>query len=197
METNKEEIRVLIVEDDEDFIYLMKKMLDKQPKITVSGTCAQKEEAVQMACRLRPHIVIMDLNLGSSDKDGILISREIRILTDAKVLILTSLDSPEMVLKAAREAFVSGYIFKNQPNLLVENILALAGGYTAQEYLIASMALSCLTEAEMSVFQMLMGKDIQLQSSTKTIANQKTRILRKLGLDSQKDLMHIFRLFRG
>ena len=52
METNKEEIRVLIVEDDEDFIYLMKKMLDKQPKITVSGTCAQKEEAVQMACRL-------------------------------------------------------------------------------------------------------------------------------------------------
>lgn len=43
METNKEEIRVLIVEDDEDFIYLMKKMLDKQPKITVSGTCAQKE----------------------------------------------------------------------------------------------------------------------------------------------------------
>lgn len=150
-----------------------------------------------MACRLRPHIVIMDLNLGSSDKDGILISREIRILTDAKVLILTSLDSPEMVLKAAREAFASGYIFKNQPNLLVENILALAGGYTAQEYLIASMALSCLTEAEMSVFQMLMGKDIQLQSSTKTIANQKTRILRKLGLDSQKDLMHIFRLFRG
>ena len=141
----------------------------------------------------------MDLNLGSSDKDGILISREIRILTDAKVLILTSLDSPEMVLKAAREAFASGYIFKNQPNLLVENILALAGagGYTAQEYLIASMALSCLTEAEMSVFQMLMGKDIQLQSSTKTIANQKTRILRKLGLDSQKDLMHIFRLFRG
>ena len=197
METNKEEIRVLIVEDDEDFIYLMKKMLDKQPKITVSGTCAQNEEAVQMACRLRPHIVIMDLNLGSSDKDGILISREIRILTDAKVLILTSLDSPEMVLKAAREAFASGYIFKNQPNLLVENILALAGGYTAQEYLIASMALSCLTEAEMSVFQMLMGKDIQLQSSTKTIANQKTRILRKLGLDSQKDLMHIFRLFRG
>ena len=197
METNKEEIRVLIVEDDEDFIYLMKKMLDRQPKITDSGTCAQKEEAVQMACRLRPHIVIMDLNLGSSDKDGILISREIRILTDAKVLILTSLDSPEMVLKAAREAFASGYIFKNQPNLLVENILALVGGYTAQEYLIASMALSCLTEAEMSVFQMLMGQDIQLQSSTKTIANQKTRILRKLGLDSQKDLMHIFRLFRG
>ena len=150
-----------------------------------------------MVCRLRPQIVIMDLNLGISAADGIRISREIRLLTNAKVLILTSLDSPEIVLKAAKEAFASGYIFKNQPNLLVENILALAKGYTAQEYLIASMALSSLTEAEMGVFQMLMGKDIKLQSSPKTIANQKTKILKKLGLESQKELLHIFKLFRS
>ena len=58
------------------------------------------------------------------------------------------------------------------------------------------MAISGLTEAEMGVFQLLMGKNIQLQSSPKTIANQKTKILRKLGLESQKDLMHLFRLFR-
>lgn len=101
------------------------------------------------------------------------------------------------MLRAAKEAFASGYIFKNQPNLLVENILALARGYTAQEYLIASMALSGLTEAEMGVFQMLMGKDIKLQSSPKTIANQKTKILKKLGLESQQELMHIFKLFRN
>lgn len=150
-----------------------------------------------MACALRPQIVIMDLNLGISEADGIRISREICLLTDAKVLILTSLDSPDIVLRAAKEAFASGYIFKNQPNLLVENILALARGYTAQEYLIASMALSGLTEAEMGVFQMLMGKDIKLQSSPKTIANQKTKILKKLGLESQRELMHIFKLFRN
>ncbi len=196
MTENTETVRVLIVEDDEDFIFLMKKTLEKQERIAVVGTCSKKEEAVQTACRLKPQIVIMDLHLGFSNSDGIRISREIRLLTDAKVLILTSLDSPEMVLQAAKEAFASGYIFKNQPNLLVENILALAEGYTAQEYLIASMALSCLTEAEMSVFHMLMGKNIQLQSSPKTIANQKTKILRKLGLESQKDLLHLFRLFR-
>ena len=192
-----ENVRVLIVEDDKDFIFLIKKMLEKQPEIEVIGSCSKKEEAVQMACALRPQIVIMDLNLGVSEADGIRISREIRLLTDAKVLILTSLDSPDIVLRAAKEAFASGYIFKNQPNLLVENILALARGYTAQEYLIASMALSGLTEAEMGVFQMLMGKDIKLQSSPKTIANQKTKILKKLGLESQRELMHIFKLFRN
>lgn len=192
-----EPIRVLIVEDDEDFIFLMKKTLESHPEICVTGACSKKEDAVRMACSLCPDIVVMDLNLGVSDWDGIRISREIRLMTDAKVLILTSLDSPEAVLKAAKEAFASGYIFKNQPNLLVENILALAEGYIAQEYLIASMALSVLTEAEMSVFQMLMGKDVKLQSSSKTIANQKGRILRKLGLDNQQDLLHIFRLFQN
>lgn len=192
-----ENVRVFIVEDDKDFIFLIKKMLEKQPEIEVIGSCSKKEEAVHMACALRPQIVIMDLNLGVSEADGIRISREIRLLTDAKVLILTSLDSPDIVLRAAKEAFASGYIFKNQPNLLVENILALARGYTAQEYLIASMALSGLTEAEMGVFQMLMGKDIKLQSSPKTIANQKTKILKKLGLESQRELMHIFKLFRN
>lgn len=197
MRETTEKISVMIVEDDKDFVFLMKKMLEKHPRIAVDGVCSQKEEAVPMACRIQPQIVIMDLNLGRSDWDGICISREIRLLTDAKILILTSLDSPEIVLKAAKEAFASGYIFKNQPNLLVENIVALANGYTAQEYLIASMALSCLTEAEMGVFQMLMGKDMKLQSSPKTIANQKTKILKKLGLDSQKDLIHLFRLFRN
>lgn len=197
MTDNKDFIQVMIVEDDRDFVFLMKKTLEKEKRILVTGICTQKDEAVQMVCQLRPQIVIMDLNLGISDWDGINISREIRLLTDAKVLILTSLDSPDVVLKAAKEAFASGYVFKSQPNLLVENILALARGYTAQEYLIASMALSCLTEAEMGVFHMLMGKDIKLQSSPKTIANQKTKILKKLGLDSQKDLIHLFRLFRN
>lgn len=196
MTESTETVRVFIVEDDKDFIFLIEKMLERQPEITVIGSCSKKEDAVKMVCALQPQIVIMDLNLGTSEADGIRISREIRLLTDAKVLILTSLDSPEIVLKAAKEAFASGYIFKNQPNLLVENILALAKGYTAQEYLIASMAISGLTEAEMGVFQLLMGKNIQLQSSPKTIANQKTKILRKLGLESPKDLMHLFRLFR-
>ena len=141
MTESTETVRVFIVEDDKDFIFLIEKMLERQPEITVIGSCSKKEDAVKMVCALQPQIVIMDLNLGTSEADGIRISREIRLLTDAKVLILTSLDSPEIVLKAAKEAFASGYIFKNQPNLLVENILALAKGYTAQEYLIASMAI--------------------------------------------------------
>ena len=40
-----------------------------------------------------------------------------------------------------------------------------------------------------------MGKDICLQSSPKTIANQKTSLLKKLNLSSLKELRHIFKDF--
>ena len=69
-------------------------------------------------------------------------------------------------------------------------------GYTAQEYLLAFAALSCLSEAEMAVFHIMMGKKVPLKSSSKTIANQKTRVLKKLGLANQKDLRHVFDMFR-
>lgn len=185
-------IRIMIVDDDPDFLYLIQKLLKKQPEFEIAGTCRDKHTAVSDAAALRPDIVLMDLNLGSSSADGIQASREIRIRTDAKVLILTALNSPKVILQATTEAFASGYIFKDQLSLLTETILALARGNTAQEYQIAMAALSCLSKAEMAVFQMLMGKNIGLQSSPKTISNQTTQILKKLGLKNKAELMHVF-----
>lgn len=193
----KPPIKILIVEDDTDFIFLIQKLLGQYETIQIAGICQEKEKAVDMALKCQPDLVLMDLDLGSSFSDGIEISREIRILTEAKVLILTALDSPDVIMKAAREAFAAGYVFKSQPNLLIENIFALSEGYTAQEYLLASQALSCLSEAEMAVFNIMLGKDIKLQSAPKTIANQKTKILKKLGLENQKDLVHVFRLLQN
>lgn len=193
----KSPIKVLIVEDDADFVFLIQKLLNQHESIQITGVCREKEKAVGMAIKSQPDIVLMDLDLGTSSADGIEISREIRILTESKVLILTALDSPDIIMKAARESFAAGYVFKNQPNLLIENIFALSEGYTAQEYLLASQALSCLSEAEMAVFNIMLGKDIKLQSAPKTIANQKTKILKKLGLDNQKDLIHVFRLLQN
>lgn len=185
-----------MVEDDEDFVFLVRKMLNKQKDIEVIGCGPDKETVLAMVYEKKPDIVLMDLNLGVSNLDGIGLSRAIRIQTDAKVLILTALETPDMIFKAAEEAFASGYIFKSQMSFLAENIRATAEGYTAQEYLIASAALSCLSEAEKAVFYIMMGRENTLLSSPKTIANQKGRIVKKLGLENQKELMHVFRMFR-
>lgn len=186
----------MIVEDDEDFVYLVQKLLKKQKDIEVIIGGKDQKKVLEKVHEEHPDIVLMDLNLGVSNMDGILLSREIRIQTDAKVLILTALDTPDMIFKAAEEAFASGYIFKSQMSFLVENIRATAEGHTAQEYLIASAALSCLSEAEKAVFHIVMGKENTLLSSPKTIANQKGRIVKKLGLENQKELMHVFSMFK-
>lgn len=192
----REIIKIIIVEDDADFAYLIQKLLKKHKDIEVVCHCSDKKEALQRVIEEEPDIVLMDLNLGTSSMDGVLLSRKIRIQTDSKVLILTASNTPDMILKAAKEAFASGYIFKNQLSLLVEDIRTTAAGYTPQEYLIASSALSCLSEAERAVFEIMMGKENNLQSSPKTIANQKGRIVKKLGLGNQKELLHVFRLLR-
>ena len=50
MTESTETVRVFIVEDDKDFIFLIEKMLERQPEITVIGSCSKKEDAVKMVC---------------------------------------------------------------------------------------------------------------------------------------------------
>ena len=187
-----ESIRVMIVEDDSDFTYLIRKAIDSQPDMEMIGFSTTKEQAVIMASQLSPDIVLMDLNLSFTNMDGIDTAKEICLSTKAKVIILTAFESPQIVIEASKKSFASGYVFKSQFELLVETIRATAQGHTPQEQMIFSLILDGLTSAERAVLKNFFGHDRQLLSSQKTIANQKTVILRKLGLKSQKDLEKIF-----
>ena len=52
-----------------------------------------------------------------------------------------------------------------------------------------------LSAAEQCVCRRMLGEDVLLRSSEKTIANQQTSILKKLGLSSKKELCHIFSVY--
>ncbi len=188
----KQVIKIQIVENDEDYIWLLRKELEQHERLEIIGVCTDGEQAVETARRLKPDIVLMDLHLGNSYEEGIRASKEIRIKTDAKVLILTALYSRTILENVLSQSFASGYIMKDQLPLLVENIYALAEGGTGQERILLQAALSCLTAAERAVFDIMMGEENRSHSSTKTIANQKTQVLKKLKLDNKKDLQHVF-----
>lgn len=185
-------ISVLIVEDDTDFCYLIRNTLSQQPDMEVLACCGTKQDGVAQAGNLRPDVVLMDLNLSSTALDGISAAREIRLTTSAKVLILTAFDDEDTVVRACVQGFASGYLFKSQFPLLVQTARAAARGATPQEYLIRSAILSALSPAERAVFDLMLGREVSLQSSPKTIANQKTGILKKLGLRNQQELVHLF-----
>ena len=189
-------IMILIVENDTDYAWLLRQELERHRQLAVVGRCSGKEEAVEEAKRLNPDIVLMDLHLGSAYEEGIQASKQIRVETDAKVLILTALYSREVMKDVLAQSFASGYIMKDQIPLLVENIYALAKGTTGQERILLQSALSCLTPAERSAFDIMMGEENHSRSRSKTISNQKTQVLKKLKLKNRTQLQHVFRTLK-
>lgn len=187
-----DQIRVMVVEDDPDFRYLIQQVLAAQPDFVPAGFYAGGEEACRAAPNACADVVLMDLNLSRGRLDGADAARRIRVETDSRIVILTSFDAPETVIRASIQAFASAYVLKSQFPLLVPTIRETARGLTPQSHLICAALLAQLTAAELAVFQHMMGWNITLHSSGKTIANQQTGVLRKLGLSSRRELRHVF-----
>ena len=185
-------ISVMIVEDDMDFQFLIRRAILREPDMETAGCFDNPAAAVRAALQRPPDIVLMDLSLGKSVSEGISASRPIRLATDSKVLILTSYENPTTVVEAAVNSLAHGYLFKSHFDLLIETIRKTAAGATPQEFMIETLLLSRLSPAERSVFEIMIGRDVTLHSSPKTISNQKTMVLKKLGFSSQNELMHIF-----
>lgn len=181
-------IRVLIVEDDEDFAFLIKKYITKEQDMECVGIAYNPDDAIKLSCELLPQIVIMDLNLSISNLDGVEVSKEIRIQTGAKIIILTSLEATQIVEHAVKKSFASDYLFKSQFSILCDTIRQVAKGATPHQILIRKLILEDLSAAEQSVLELIIGKNIEIRSANKTISNQKTSILRKLGLKNSNEL---------
>lgn len=185
-------IRILAVDDDPDFQYLLRQTIRTQQDMELVAVCADGETAILAARRHNPDIVLMDLDLQSAGADGADAARAIRLETTAKVIILTAFDAAETVVSASVRAFASGYVCKTQFALLLPTIRETMAGPTPQSHLICAALLQSLTNAERAVLYNLMGRDVELHSSNKTIANQQTSVLRKLDLPDKQTLRHIF-----
>jgi DNA-binding CsgD family transcriptional regulator len=53
------------------------------------------------------------------------------------------------------------------------------------------LILEDLSVAEKSVLELIIGKNIEIRSANKTISNQKTSILKKLGLKNANELIKL------
>jgi DNA-binding NarL/FixJ family response regulator len=104
-------IRVLVADDQALIRRGMTLMLSCEPDIEVVGQASDGVEAVEMAERLRPDVVLMDLHMPR--KGGVAATREITLsLPNTHVLVLTTLDAEEMVFEAVR-AGAHAYLLKD------------------------------------------------------------------------------------
>ncbi|WP_157873189.1 response regulator, partial [Streptomyces neyagawaensis] len=85
----------ILLADDQDMVRTsMRIMIDVEPDLEVVGEAADGEEAVAMAARLRPDVVVMDIRMPKTD--GVAATRRIMSEPDPPaVLALTTFDIDE------------------------------------------------------------------------------------------------------
>lgn len=120
--------RVLLVDDHAMLRAGFRTILDTQPDIEVVGEAATGAEGVELARRLRPDVITMDVQM--PDMDGLEATR--LIVGDAElasaVAIVTTFDRDEYLYEAL-DAGASGFLLKNAgPEELIAAVRALASG---------------------------------------------------------------------
>jgi two-component system response regulator DevR len=107
---NEQQLRLLVVDDHEVVRQGLVAMLERRPNFQVVAEAGTVAEAIEMARRHQPDLVIMDVRL--PDGSGIEACRDIRAeLPGTKVVILTSYPDEEAVFSAI-VAGASGYLLK-------------------------------------------------------------------------------------
>lgn len=194
-------IRIAIVEDDLEWIELLKIILFKEEDILLVGVASNKDEAVRLAQALEQvDVFLVDINLTENNLDGIFVANELREQNYAgKVIILTSMMDEEVVRKSF-VAGVSNYILKkNAPELpvLIRNAYAertpieiLANDYCRLKQ---EEQLKNLTPAERELYELAengltrMEMEQKLLKSENTIKGQIKKVLRKLEATNIKE----------
>jgi DNA-binding NarL/FixJ family response regulator len=123
-------IRTLVADDDPFIRESLKLILGTMPDIEVAGVCADGQEAVRF---VREHpggvdVVLMDVRMPVCDGvEGTRLIRE--AAPDVKVLILTTFDDDEYIVKALQYG-AGGYLLKNvPPDTIAEGIRAVHAGH--------------------------------------------------------------------
>lgn len=116
-------LRLLIADDQALMRAGFRMILEAQPDLRVVAEAADGVEAVEMAQRHRPDVVLMDIRMPRMD--GVEATRR---LAGHRVLILTTFNLDEYVVEALR-AGASGFLLKDAPpEELVRAVRVVAAG---------------------------------------------------------------------
>lgn len=120
-------IRVLVVDDDPLVRAALTMMLDGANGIAVVGEAADGDEVPQAVDRHAPDVVLMDLRMPRMD--GIAAMKRLQgRRTPPSVIVLTTFDSDDNILRALR-AGASGFLLKDTaPGRIVEAVHRVAAG---------------------------------------------------------------------
>lgn len=113
MAGKKKKIKVLIADDQTLFREGIKDVLTGEKWIEVVGEAADGEQAVMLAKKLKPEVILMDIKLPKMD--GIQATKEIKkTMPEINILMLSSFEDEAHVMEAI-QAGANGYLSKMLP----------------------------------------------------------------------------------
>ncbi|MCU1569578.1 MAG: response regulator transcription factor [Naasia sp.] len=201
----------VVIADDQDLVRSGLEMVLQARGVDVVGLAADGRAAVDLACRTRPDVVLMDIRMPVLD--GIAATKEIvRAELGARVLILTTYDLDSYVY-GALQAGAAGFLLKaTPPDRLAAGIETISAG---EAILAPSLTrrlieehvrrpqpitgvperLRALTERELEVFELiaagLANGDIarRLVVSEATVKTHVNHILAKVAAETRVQLV--------
>ncbi len=126
-------LRLLLVDDHALFREAMVALFSYQADFTVVGEAGNAASAVAQAHKLKPDLVLMDIDLpGEAGDDGVAATRQIKSeMPEIGVVMLTVYDDTERLLEAIK-AGAQGYLVKNiRATELLEQLRGVARGEAA------------------------------------------------------------------
>ena len=202
-----EELKIVLVDDHEVVREGLRALLNRRPGMRVVGEAGTVAEAVTVAARERPDIVVMDVRL--PDGSGVEACREIRAEhPETRLIMLTSYADEEAVL-ASIMAGASAYLLKQtRGQQLADAVQAVARGESLLDPQVTQRVLeqvrtlasgakagkqSQLSETEQRILELIAegktNKEIaaEVYLSDKTVKNYVSNILSKLHLHRRSE----------
>jgi two-component system response regulator NreC len=203
-------IRILLADDHEVVRQGLVHILQAQKEFEVVGQAANGRQAIDLAVRLRPDVIIMDVSM--PDLNGIDATHQIRKdVPDARVIVLSMHHKRQFVLDMLREG-ARGYILKSDiSDQLIQGIQAvMAGGVYLSPQIAGSVVenaihthsdsasgrelSSTLSHREREILQMISEGNStkaigsRLNISVKTVESTRRRIGIKLGVTTVAEM---------
>lgn len=198
-------IRVLVADDHRLVRRGIKEILGMAGNITVMGECACASEIVDALREELPDVLMLDMAMpGLSGVE--LIRYLVKAFPAIRILVLSMHNEGQFVARSLREG-ARGYVTKDaDPEILLQAVRKIArNGKFIDPALVESMVFELpgaeqtqdgkLTERELQVLQRVVaGKSLnaiaeELHLSPKTISSHKMRIMLKLDINNNADLV--------
>ena len=196
----KHKISVLLVDDHSLVRHGFRRILEDESDLQVIGEASTGSEAVELARKLKPKVILMDCAL--QGESGITATRTIVAMLPETAVLMLSMHSEETLVRQSLEAGARGYILKNAADLDLATAIrrAVDGNIVLDPQVRRAETLrgertAGLTARELEILQLIaIGKSNKeiasdLDLSVNTVSVHRANIMNALGLHKTAELV--------